>query len=86
MIEQAGDACGFDALKIVQHRGLAFQREQLGKIVLHELGAVVAEQRLRAAVARIDVALGIEHHDAFGCGVEDGAKFLGIGLADGWRF
>ena len=45
----------------------------------------MAEQRFGAAVAGIDVALGVEHHDAFGRGVENGAEFLGIGVADGRR-
>ena len=45
----------------------------------------MAEQRFGAAVAGIDVALGVEHHDAFGRGVEDGGELLGIGVADrGW--
>ena len=64
------------------HRALAFRREQVGKIALHEFVAVIAEQRLGAAVAGIDVALGVEHHDALGRGVEDGAELLGIGVAD----
>ena len=65
---------------------LAFRREQIGEIALHEFVAVIAEQRFGAAIARIDVALGVEHHDAFGRGVEDGAEFLGIGVADRRRF
>ena len=85
VIEQAGDAGALDALQIIPDHALAFRREQFGEIALHEFGAVIAEQRLGAAVARIDVALGVEHHDAFGRGVEDGAEFLGIGVADGRR-
>ena len=85
MIEQAGDAAALGAREIVHHRGLAFRREQLGEIALHQFRSVIAEQRFGAAVARIDVALGVEHHDAFGRGIEDGAEFLGIGVADrGW--
>ena len=86
VVEQAGDAGALDALQIILHHALAFRREQLGEIALHEFVAVIAEQRLGAAVARIDVALGVEHHDAFGGGVEDGAEFLGIGVADGRGF
>ncbi len=86
MVEQAGDAAAFDALEIVLDRALALRREQLGEIAPHQFGAVIAEQRFGAAVAGIDVALGIEHHDAFGRGVEDGAEFLGIGVADGGWF
>ena len=71
-----------DACQIIQHRGLAFRREQIGEIALHEFVAVIAEQRFGAAIAGIDVAFGVEHHDAFGRGVEDGAEFLGIGVAD----
>ena len=82
VIEQAGDAGALEAVEIIQHRAVAFRREQLGEIALHQFGAVIAEQRFGAAVARIDVALGVEHHDAFGRGVEDGAEFLGIGVAD----
>ena len=85
VIEQAGDAGALDAFEIIPHRALAFRREQFGEIALHQFGAVIAEQRFGAAVARIDVALGVEHHDAFGRGVEDGAEFLGIGVADGRR-
>ena len=83
MIEQAGDAGALDALQIFLHHALAFRREQIGEIALDEFGAVIAEQRFGAAVAGIDVALGVEHHDAFGGGVEDGAELLGIGVADG---
>ena len=86
VIEQAGDAGALDAGEIVQHRALAFRREQFGEIALHEVGAVIAEQRFGAAVAGIDVAFGVEHHDAFGRGVEDGAELLGIGVADRRRF
>ena len=86
VIEQAGDAGALDAGEIVEHRVLALRREQVGEIALHELVAVIAEQRLGAAVGRIDVALGVEHHDAFGGGVEDGAEFFGIGVADRRRF
>ena len=68
--------------EIIEHRVLAFRREQIGEIVLHEFVAVIAEQRFGAAVAGIDIALGVEHHDAFGRGVEDGAEFLGIGMSD----
>ena len=85
MIEQAGDAAALDAREIVHHRGLALRREQLGEIALHQFGAVIAEQRFGAAVARIDVAFGVEHHDAFGRGIEDGAEFFGIGVADRGR-
>ena len=85
VIEQARDAGALDAGEIVQHRGPALRREQLGEIALHERGAVMAEQRLRAAVAGIDVAFGIEHQDALGGGIEDGAEFLGVGMADGRR-
>ncbi len=86
VIEQARDLGALDASQIIQHGDLTLRREQLGQIALHEVGAIITEQRLGAAVARMDVALGVEHHDAFGRGVEDGAKFLGIGLADGGRF
>ena len=86
VIEQAGDAGALDAVEIVEHRVLAFRREQIGQIALHEFVAVIAEQRFGAAVAGIDVALGVEHHDAFGRGVEDGAEFFGIGVADRRRF
>ncbi len=85
LVEQAGDAGALHALEIVPDRALAFGREQLSEIALHQFGPVMAEQRFGAAVGRIEVALGIEHHDAFGCGVENGAEFLGIGVADGRR-
>ncbi len=85
VIEQACSIGPLDAVQMIQHRRLAFRREQLNEIALRELSAIVAEQRLGAAVAKIDVAIGIELHDAFGGGVEDGAKFLGIGLAHGRR-
>ena len=48
--------------------------------------AVMAEQRFGAAVGRMDVALGVEHHDAFGRGVEDRGEFFGVGIADIGRF
>ena len=83
VVEQAGDAGALDARQIIEHRALALRREQVGEIALHEIGAVIAEQRFGAAIAGIDVALGVEHHDAFGGGVEDGAEFLGIGVTDG---
>ena len=83
VVEQAGDAGALDALQIILHHALAFRREQIGEIALHEIVAVVAEQRFGAAVARIDVAFAVEHHDAFGGGVENGAEFLGVGVADG---
>ena len=82
VIEQAGDAGALDAFEIIPDRGLAFRREQFGKIALHQRVAVVTEQGFGAAVARIDLALGVEHHDAIGRGVEDGAEFFGIGVAD----
>src|ERR1700693_6186562 len=63
MIEQAGDAAALDALEIVHHRGLALRREQLGEIALRQFRSVITEQRFGAAVARIDVALGVEHHN-----------------------
>ena len=82
VFEQAGDAGALDAFQIIHHHALAFRREQLGEIALHEFSAVIAEQRLGAAVAGIEVAFGVEHHDAIGGGVEDGAEFLGVGVAD----
>jgi len=85
MIEQARDIGAFDALQIILHRRLAFRGEQLHQIALHELRAIIAEQRLGAAVARMDGALGVEHHDAFGGGIEDGAELLGVGVAGGRR-
>ena len=86
VIEQAGDAGDFDAGEIVEHRVPAFRREQVGEIAPRQFVAVMAEQRFGAAVGRIDIALGVEHHDAFGRGVEDGAEFFGIGVADRRRF
>ena len=82
MIEQARSTVGLDAGEIVEHRRLAIRREQIGKVAPDELVAVIAEQRLGAAVGRIEIALGVEHHDAFGRGVEDGAELFGIGLPD----
>ena len=72
--------------EIFEHAVLAFRREQLREIAARELVAVIAEQRFGAAVGRIDVALGVEHHDAFGRGVEDGGEFFGVGMADIGRF
>src|SRR6202035_3710331 len=63
-IEQAGDAGALDAFDIIADHALAFRREQLGDVQPHEFVAVIAEQRLGAAVARIEVAFGVEHHDA----------------------
>ena len=73
---------GFDAGKIFEHAVLAFRR----KADRRDCGwtnsvAVIAEQRLGAAIAGVDVALVVEHHDAFGRGVEDGAEIFGIGFA-----
>ena len=82
VIEQAGDAGRLDAGEIFEHAVPAFRRKQVGEIASREFVAVMAEQRLGAAVGRIDVALGVEHHDAFGRGVEDGGEFFGVGTAD----
>jgi hypothetical protein len=85
VIEQAGDARALEACEIILHRALALRCEQADKIALHELGAVIAEQRFGAAVTRVEVAFGIEHHDAVGGRIEDGAEFFGVGVADrGW--
>ena len=86
VIEQAGDAGSLDAGEIFEHAVLAFRREQLGEIASREFVAVMAEQRFGAAVGRIDVALGVEHHDAFGRGVEDGGEVFGVGMPDIGRF
>ena len=72
--------------EIFEHAVLAFRREQLRQIASRKLLAVIAEQRFGAAIGRIDVALGVEHHDAFGRGVEDGGEFFGVGMADSRRF
>ena len=50
VIEQAGDAGALDAGEIVEHRVLAFRREQIGEIALRQFVAVIAEQRFGAAV------------------------------------
>ena len=64
---------------------LALRRKQVGEIALHEFGPVITEHRRGAAVASMDIAFGIEHRDALGRGVEDGAEFLGIrALSGGW--
>jgi hypothetical protein len=76
VIEQAFDAGSLDGGEIFEHAVLAFGREQLREIASREFVAVMAEQRFGAAVGRMDVAFGIEHHDAFGGGVEDGAEPL----------
>ena len=86
MLEQAGDAFGFDAGEIVEHAMLAFRRKQIRQIAQREFAAVIAEQRFGAAIGRTDIAIGVEHHDAFGRGVEDGAEFFGIGMAGRQRF
>ena len=86
VIEQAFDAGSLDAGEIFEHAVLAFRREQLGEIASREFVAVMAEQRFGAAVGRMDVALGVEHHDAFGRGVEDGGEVFGVGMADIGRF
>ena len=82
VIEQARDIGAPDAGEIVQHHALAFRREQLSEIALREFRPVIAEQRFGAAIAGMDRARGVEHHDAFGGGVENGGKILGIGVAD----
>ena len=82
VIEQAFDAGSLDAGEIFEHAVLAFGRKQLGEIASREFVAVMAEQRFGAAVGRMDVAFGVEHHDAFGRGVEDGGEVFGIGVAD----
>jgi hypothetical protein len=51
MVEQAGDIGALDALQIVPHHALAFRGEHVGEIALHEVGAVIAEQRFGAAIA-----------------------------------
>ena len=56
VVEQAGDAGALDAFEIVPHHALAFRREQVGQIALRQVVAVIAEQRLGAAVAGIEVA------------------------------
>ena len=86
VIEQAGDAGSLDAGEIFEHAMLAFGREQIGEIAPREFVAVMAEQRFGAAVGRMDVALGVEHQNAFGRGVEDGGKVFGIGMPDVRRF
>ena len=86
VFEQAGDAGSLDAGEIFEHAVPAFGRKQIGEIASREFVAVVAEQRFGAAVGRMDVALGVEHHDAFGRGVEDGGEFFGVGMANGRRF
>ena len=73
----------FDALQIFQDDALALRREQIGETVPHELRSVKAEQRLCAAIAGVDVALRVEHHDALGGGVENGSEILGARLACG---
>ena len=82
VIEQACDLGALDAGEMVLHHALAFRREQLGEMALRELRPVIAEQRFGAAIAGMDGAPGVEHHDAFGGGVENGGKILGIGVAD----
>ena len=82
MIEQAGNACALDGFQIVHDHGLAFGGEQLDQVALDQFAAVTAEQRLRAAVAGVDVAAGIEHDDTFGRGIEDRTKLLGVGMAN----
>ena len=79
VIEQAFDAGRLDGGEIVEHAVPAFRREQIGQIALREFVAVMAEQRFGAAVGGMDVAVGVEHHDAFGRGVEDGGEVFGVG-------
>ena len=50
------------------------------EIAIGKIGAVIAEQRFGAAIAGVDVAFGIEHQNAFGGGVEDGAEIFGVGV------
>ena len=86
MLEQACHPAALEARKIVEHGGLALRREQVCKVALDEFGSITAEQRFGAAVARADAAFGVEHQDSVGRRVEDGAEFLGIGIADGgWQ-
>ena len=82
VIEQALDAGRLDGGEIFEHAVPAFRRKQIGEIALREFVAVMAEQRFGAAVGRMDVAVGVEHHDAFGRGVEDGGEVFGVGVPD----
>ena len=86
VIEQAFDAGSLDGGEIFEHAVLAFGRKQIGEIASREFVAVMAEQRFGAAVGRVDVALGVEHQDAFGRGVEDGGEVFGVGMPDIRRF
>ena len=86
VVEQAGGIGRLDAGEIFEHAVPAFRCEQLRQIAARKLLAVIAEQRFGAAIGGIDVALGVEHHDAVGRGVEDGGEFFGVGMADRRRF
>ena len=86
VVEQARNGGALDAIEIFGDRALAFRREEIAEMAPQEILAVVAEQRFGAAVAGVDVALGVEHHDAFGGGVENGGEILGIDLADHRRW
>jgi hypothetical protein len=83
VFEQARHPAALEAREVVEHGGLAFRREQACEIALDEFGSVMTEQRFGAAVARVDVTFGVEHQDSVGRRIEDGAEFLGIGMADG---
>ena len=51
---------------------------RLGERQAGELAALVAEQRLGAAVDRDDPAVAVDQHDAVGRGVEDGAQLAAL--------
>ena len=82
MIEQACDAGALDRFQIFGDRALALRREQIGDRVQQQIVAVIAKQRLGAAIGGMDIPGAIEHPDALGCGVEDRRKVLGVGFAD----